>query len=291
MEWTLDRLTQFVAVADCGSMTQAARRLGRAQSAVSTAVGLLEADLGLALFHRVGRSVHLTPAGEVMLLEARSLLHQARALDLRAQALAAGQAARLCMSVDEALPYQPVARLLRELAGRFPALELTLLGGTAAEVARDVQTRRAQLAFQFDRGTADACFAQSYVASVPQMVCVARDHPLAGRALTTREDLAGHRQLLMHIEGVEELVLSPSVWRTDGFYVLAEMLADGLGWGILPRNIAQTPDIERRILALDCQDLRLPPLAVRMLSLQGAVLDDTALWIQARLAQLLTQGE
>jgi DNA-binding transcriptional LysR family regulator len=95
----------------------------------------------------------------------------------------------------------------------------------------------------------------------------------------------------MHIEGVEELVLSPSVWRTDGFYVLAEMLADGLGWGILPRNIAQTPDIERRILALDCQDLRLPPLAVRMLSLQGAVLDDTALWIQARLAQLLTQGE
>ncbi|MEQ6437077.1 LysR family transcriptional regulator [Comamonas sp. w2-DMI] len=293
MEWTLERLNQFVAVADCGSMTQAARRLGRAQSAVSMAMGLLEADLGLALFHRVGRSVHLTPAGEVMLLEARALLNQAQALDLRARGLAAGQAARLCVSLDEALPYPPFARLLRELAQQFPALELTLLNGTAAEVARDVQTRRAELAFQFDRGPADAQFAQRYVAGVPQMVFVARSHALAATSHgpVTREDLAAHRQLVMHIEGVEDLVISPRIWRSDSFYVMADMLADGIGWGILPRNIAQTPDIEPRIVALDCPELRLPPLAVRMLSLQGAVLDGTALWIQQRLAALLIEGD
>ena len=295
MEWTLERLNQFVAVADCGSMTQAARRLGRAQSAVSMAMGLLEADLGLALFHRVGRSVHLTSAGEVMLLEARALLNQALALDLRARGLAAGQTAKLCVSLDEALPYTPIARLLRELARQFPALELTLLNGTAAEVARDVQSRRAELAFQFDRGPAEAQFAQRYVAGVPQMVFVARSHALAARSRErnpiTREDLAGHRQLVMHIEGVEDLVISPRIWRSDSFYVMADMLADGIGWGILPRNIAQTPDIEPRIVAIDCPELRLPPLAVRMLSLQGAKLDGTALWIQQRLAALLIQGD
>ncbi|WP_373805160.1 LysR family transcriptional regulator, partial [Delftia acidovorans] len=86
MEWTLDRLKHFVAVAEAGTMTEAARRLGRAQSAVSTAIGLLEADLGLELFDRVGRRVQLTAAGEVMLLEARSLLHQAQAMDHRARA-------------------------------------------------------------------------------------------------------------------------------------------------------------------------------------------------------------
>jgi DNA-binding transcriptional LysR family regulator len=291
MEWTLERLNQFIAVADCGSMTQAARQLGRAQSAVSMAMGLLEADLGVALFHRVGRSVNLTQAGEVMLLEARALLNQAQALDLRAQALAAGQTAKLCVSLDEALPYLPIARLLRELVLQFPALELTLLNGTAAEVARDVQSRRAELAFQFDRGPVDAQFAQQYVAGVPQMVFVARSHSLAAQSRITREDLAGHRQLVMHIEGVEDLVVSPRIWRSDSFYVLADMLADGIGWGILPRNIAQGPDIEPRIVALDCPELRLPPLAVRMLSLQGAVLDATALWIQQRLAALLIQGD
>ena len=98
-------------------------------------------------------------------------------------------------------------------------------------------------------------------------------------------------QLVMHIEGVEDLVISPRIWRSDSFYVMADMLADGIGWGILPRNIAQTPDIEPRIVAIDCPELRLPPLAVRMLSLQGAKLDGTALWIQQRLAALLIQGD
>lgn len=288
MEWTLERLSQFVAVADHGSMTQAARRLGRAQSAVSMAMGLLEADLGLELFHRVGRSVRLTLAGEVMLQEARALLNQAHALDLRARELSRGQTAKLCVAIDEALPYPPIARLLQELAQQFQALELTLLNGTAAEVARCVQSGRAELALQFDRGPVDAQFAQRYVAGVPQMVCVSRSHALAQCSAITREELAAHRQLVMHIEGVEDLVISPRIWRSESFYVLADMLADGIGWGILPSNIAQSPDIEPRILALDCQELSLPPLAVRMLSLQGAELGDTALWIEQRLATLLS---
>ncbi|ARU05330.1 LysR family transcriptional regulator [Comamonas serinivorans] len=302
MEWTLERLNQFVAVADCGSMTQAARRLGRAQSAVSMAMGLLEADLGLLLFHRAGRAVTLTPAGEVMLLEARALLGQAQALDVRAQALAAGESPKLCVALDEALPYPPLARLLLELSQRYASLDLTLLNGTAAEVADDVQSHRAALAFQFDRGptgragaTADgftaAPFAQRYVASVPQVVCVARHHALAAQPQVTRDDLARHRQLVMHIEGVEDPVVSPRIWRSGSVYVLADMLADGIGWGILPRNIAQTPDIEPRIVALDCPELRLPPLAVRMLSLQGAALSEAALWLPERLAQLLTEGD
>lgn len=88
-------------------------------------MGLLEADLGLELFHRVGRSVQLTQAGEVILLEARALLNQAQALDLRARKLSHGQTAKLCVAIDEALPYPPIARLLQELAHQFPALELT----------------------------------------------------------------------------------------------------------------------------------------------------------------------
>ncbi len=287
MEWTLDRLSQFVAVAECGSMSEAARRLGRAQSAVSMAMGLLEADLGLTLFDRSGRAVKLTDAGQLMHQEARALLNQAKALDLRALALAGGQVAKLTLALDEALPYPPIAKLLKALAVQFPALELTVLNGTATDVARCVQTRRAQLAFQFDRGAIDAEFAQRYVAGVPQVVCVARNHALAQLPQVTRQHLSSERQLVMHIEGSEDLLLSPRVWRSDSFYVLADMVADGLGWAILPRNIAEYGDIGPRIGSLNCIDLALPPLAVRMLSLQGAELDAAALWIQARMARLL----
>ncbi|XOT98476.1 helix-turn-helix domain-containing protein, partial [Alcaligenes pakistanensis] len=52
MDWTLERIRHFVAVAETGSMTQAAKELGKVQSAVSTSISLLEADLNLELFDR-----------------------------------------------------------------------------------------------------------------------------------------------------------------------------------------------------------------------------------------------
>ena len=55
-------LQAFVQAATQGSFSAAARRIGRAQSAVSTAVGLLEADLGVELFDRSRRNAVLTPA-------------------------------------------------------------------------------------------------------------------------------------------------------------------------------------------------------------------------------------
>ncbi len=98
MQWNLDQLRQFVATVEYGSISAAARRLGKAQSAVSTAIGLLEADLGVMLFDRTKHRATLSDAGRVMLLEARELLRQAQALDQRARSLAAGDEARLALA-------------------------------------------------------------------------------------------------------------------------------------------------------------------------------------------------
>ncbi len=287
MEWTLDRLRHFVAVAQAGTMTEAARRLGRAQSAVSTAIGLLEAELGLELFERAGRHVRLTAAGEVMLLEAQSLLHQAQAMDRRARALAGGGQARLVVALDEALPYVPLSQLFNELALRFPSMELTVLNGTAAEVASHVALQRAAAAFQFDRGPAPASCAQAHIGSVPQTVCVARGHALDGPLPVARRQLAAHRQLVMHIDGVEDTVASPAVWRSNSFYVIADMVAQGLGWAILPVNIAEFGDLRPHLRQLRCEDLALPPLTVRMLWPEGLAPGAAALWMRQRLGELL----
>ncbi|AOW48278.1 hypothetical protein A4R89_01350 [Acetobacter ascendens] len=63
MNVSLEQLEAFVATADAGSFSAAARRLGRAQSAISTHVANLEVDLGLELFLRTGRTPVLTPEG------------------------------------------------------------------------------------------------------------------------------------------------------------------------------------------------------------------------------------
>ena len=52
MNWNLDQLQLFVRTAESRSFSAAARQTGRAQSAVSTAIALLESDLGVTLFER-----------------------------------------------------------------------------------------------------------------------------------------------------------------------------------------------------------------------------------------------
>jgi len=290
MQWTLDQLRQFVAAAEAGSFSAAARRIGRAQSAVSTAVGLLEADLGVELFDRSRRNAVLTPAGEVMLLEAKELLRQAGGLTQRALAFAGGQEARLSIALDEALPYLVLGALALELAERFPALELTQLNGTATEVADYVRQGRASIAFHFDRGDPGSDFAHRSLGNVAQGIFVASGHPLAALPQVSREDLARHRQLVMQMEGVEDMVLSPTVWRTDSFYSIAGMVADGLGFAILPLNIAQYESFSTTLTPVPCAELALTMLSVRTLWLQGAVLNETERWLQQRMEQLLRAG-
>lgn len=290
MQWTLDQLRQFAAAAEAGSFSAAGRRLGRAQSAISTSVGLLEADLGVELFDRSRRNATLTPAGEVMLQEARELLRQAGALEQRALAFAAGREARLSIALDEGLPYLVADQLLKELAERCPALELTQLNGTATEVAGYVEQGRASLAFQFDRGDPGSAFAHRHLGNVAQGIFVAQGHPLAALAEVGRNDLARHRQLLMQMDGVEQVVLSPSVWRADSSYNIAAMAAHGVGWAILPLNIGEYEGFSSQLVSVRCADLFLPMLSVRTLWLQGGSLSETEQWLQQRMGQLLRAG-
>ncbi|MDP2779905.1 MULTISPECIES: LysR family transcriptional regulator [Devosia] len=70
----LDQLQSFCAIADCGSFTEAARRVNKTQSAVSMQIKRLEERLGQSLLARDGRSVTLTVHGEALYARARKML-------------------------------------------------------------------------------------------------------------------------------------------------------------------------------------------------------------------------
>src|SRR5438045_2913246 len=76
MDQTLDtrQLRAFTVLARCGSFTQAGRELHLTQSAISHAIKTLEADLRCQLFHRQGKTVHLTHHGRELLPHAESIL-------------------------------------------------------------------------------------------------------------------------------------------------------------------------------------------------------------------------
>ena len=288
MEWSLEQLRQFVATAETGSFSAAARKLAKAQSAVSTAISMLEVDLGVDLFDRTHRNAQLTDAGHLLLLEAREVLRQAEELNQRAQFLAGGNDAKLSLALDEALPCTAISILLRELCTRFPKIELTLLNGTATEVMEHVDCERADLAFHFDRGPLRNCFEERHIGSVKQGIFVAAGHPLLEQGEIKRRDLARHRQLLMQADDVEMLTYSPMVWRADSFYRIAEMVTDDLGWAILPVHVAQAGCYTKPLQAVECPSLALPLLSVRMVWCQGRQLSPAEKWIASRLTELLS---
>ncbi|WP_036987688.1 LysR family transcriptional regulator, partial [Pseudomonas asplenii] len=75
MQWNLEQMRLFVSVAEQRSFSAVARHQRKAQSAISSAIALLEEDLGVVLFERSsGRQPRLTEAGESLLEEAREVL-------------------------------------------------------------------------------------------------------------------------------------------------------------------------------------------------------------------------
>src|SRR2546430_16047504 len=81
----LRRLRLFLAVVDHGGMTRAAEVEHVAQPSVSQAIRELETELGTPLFHRIGRRLVLTAAGEALVGPARQVV---RDVDVAAPAVA-----------------------------------------------------------------------------------------------------------------------------------------------------------------------------------------------------------
>jgi DNA-binding transcriptional LysR family regulator len=104
----LDQLQSFCAIADCGSFTEAARRVNKTQSAVSMQIKRLEERLGHPLLSREGRSVTLTQHGEELYARARRMLRvNAEIMDMFSDEVLAGSI-RFGVPDDYAVKLLPV---------------------------------------------------------------------------------------------------------------------------------------------------------------------------------------
>ena len=142
----LRHLRYFVAVAEELHFRRAAERLHVAQPAVSEQVRKLEAELGVVLLDRTNRSVSLTPAGAVLLEEARRVIRQSEIAREAARSAREHQLGRLRVGyAPDAVP-RYVQRSLSRFAEAAPGIEIVLETGSALALAADVRGGRLDLA-------------------------------------------------------------------------------------------------------------------------------------------------
>lgn len=122
MHLNSEHLRTFLAILDAGSVTAGAERIGRSQSAASLQIRQLEATVGQALFHRHGRGVSLTVAGETLRPVARDVV---RSLDATLSDLrGGGLKGKLRMGMPDDHSRSELAGIISTFASLHPDVEL-----------------------------------------------------------------------------------------------------------------------------------------------------------------------
>lgn len=146
MSLPLDSLRYFVAVAEELHFGLAAQRLHMTQPPLSQRIRQLEDALGVTLFKRSTRSVGLTPAGQVLLLRARTLL---QAADDAAQAVTragTGASGVLRLGFTSSAAYRVLPAAIAGFTRAYPEVELELREKVSLDLADDLLAHRIDVA-------------------------------------------------------------------------------------------------------------------------------------------------
>jgi len=148
MDWNHARA--FLATADEGSFSAAARALGVTQPTVGRQVAALEQELDVLLFARVGHGLQLTPTGIDMLEHIRAMGDAAN----RASLMAAGQALSLdgpiCITASDIVAVFMLPPIVRRIRSLHPGIEVEIL---ASNSESDLGRREADIAIRSFRPT------------------------------------------------------------------------------------------------------------------------------------------
>lgn len=121
------QLRYFVSVAQELHFGKAAERLDITQPALSKQIRVLETKIGVELFTRTKRTVNLTPAGEVFLIQAQQLLQQADQAIALARRTALGEMGRLTIGFTPTATYTVLPELISRFQSRYPQVEIEML--------------------------------------------------------------------------------------------------------------------------------------------------------------------
>ncbi|MBY7830830.1 LysR family transcriptional regulator [Vibrio fluvialis] len=233
-------------VARLGSFTAAADVLHKVPSAISYGVRQVEVELGVVLFRRLPRKVELTPAGELFMQEARSLLRQMEELKAQTRRAAHGWQKTLKVTLDNVVKLDRMKPLVEDFYRTFEFAELQInmevfngsweaisqgradivIGATSAvPVGGDFEVR--------DMGILDWAFVMSPA------------HPCVREQVLTEEFVSQFPAICLddtssvlpkrhtgHYPQQRRLLL-------PNWYSAIECLKNGVGVGYMPRHMAQ----------------------------------------------------
>lgn len=245
MAFTLRQLGYAVAVAECGSITDAAKRVGISQPAISVALKELELEFGISIFHRQpAYRITVTPAGQRFIGHVRRLLEYIDEFESEAR----GLSHRLDGTIKVGC-FQPTAPfimplVLRAMDERYPGITVELNEGNLGELNDGIKSGSIEVALMYDMHPDRQIRFEVLVEAAPYVLLSASD-PLAKQEAIKLKDLREKEMITLDLPITQDYfqgIVSrggrpPKIgYRTKTYEMLRSLVAARMGYAILIMN-------------------------------------------------------
>lgn len=247
----------FLATAEEGSLSAAARALGLTQPTLGRQVAALEEDLGVTLFERAGRSLILTQSGLELLDHVRTMGDAASRFSLTASGQSQTIEGQVCITASDSLSAYWLPAVLQKLRKAAPGIEVEIV---ASNAIRDLKHREADIAIRHVRPDQPDLIAKLVRGSTGHLYASTAYLDRYGRP-NSPDDLSDadfigfeHAERILPILNGMGLSLTRENFKlvSANTVVIWEMVKQGLGIGAMMKEIAElTPDVERVLPALE----------------------------------------
>ena len=237
---TLWGIEVFVATAEEGAISGASRRLNTSAATVSQQLTNLEGAIGTTLLDRSARPVTLTPAGEMFLRRANTILNEAEQARAELAMADLSRLTRLRLGMIEDFDADVTPALLSEMSAELKNCQFLLETGATHQLADLLDSRALDVAVAADMGQMAVgmevypLMEEPFVAAVPKGRVSGADVAKQLRRMpmiqyTTRHHMG--RMVKSHLQ--QEGVTATHRFELDNYHAIMAMVADGAGWSIL----------------------------------------------------------
>ncbi|CDX24918.1 LysR substrate-binding protein [Mesorhizobium sp. ORS 3324] len=248
-DWNL--IKSFVAVAETGSLSAAARKLASSQPTLGRHIAELEQALGVTLFRRGRRGYELTEAGSALYERGRAVSEQANAFSLLALGSVEAIEGTVRIAASEVVAACVLPRMMARLGEDEPGIEVEIVASNQVE---NLLRRDADIAIRMVRPAQNELVARR-VTDIALCLCAAKSYLERRGRPETPADLADHA--LVGFDRSDEIIRGLTAhgipvgrshfrFRTDNQIVLWQAVRTGNGIGIGQEPLADgDPDLEK----------------------------------------------
>ncbi|QSX30580.1 LysR family transcriptional regulator [Shewanella cyperi] len=240
----IQQIQAFVLAAELGSVSAAARQLGKRQPQLSQWIADLELDLGVELFVRSQNQIVLSPAGEQLLPRAILALGQCDQLQAEAMSLVQHGTGVITLGVENYIPMDRLSPVIDSYLRQFPQLDLVIRSGSQEALTTAFSDGDCNLILLHESlALHQPQWGYCRLGEYQELMLVNASHPLLGEPVQDPSRLAAYRELVWARgmpQGDElEVGYSGRYCLIPDLHTLLSVLKSSDGFALLPEDLVR----------------------------------------------------